>query len=238
MVFLRKNKPYGILRITILASRDKTGEVYNDLTVLYKTQEYSRKHNKKERWMCLCVCGDRRDYQIDNVISGNSKRCVVCRRNNRIIHGEGVRTVKKSNTYNSWLSLKERCRNPNSVSYHNYGGRGITYNPDWEDYTKFLEDMGQCPEGYSIERVDVNGSYCKPNCKWATRAEQSYNRRKDPRNSSGVEGVSFRKDTGKWTAYIDKEGVRTRGGCFDTKEDAIQKRRELEILLYGEEKTN
>lgn len=221
-----------------MTSRDKTGEVYNDLTVLYKTQAGSRKHCKKERWVCRCVCGDERDYQIDNVISGNSKRCVVCRRNNRIVHGEGVRTKKKSSTYNSWLSLKDRCRNSNNDHYHNYGGRGINYDPYWEEYTNFLKDMGQCPSEYSIERIDVNGDYCKANCKWATRAEQSYNRRKDPRNTSGVEGVSFRKDTGKWAVYIDKEGVRTRGGCFDTKEDAISKRRELELELYGETKEN
>jgi hypothetical protein len=73
--------------------------------------------------------------------------------------------------------MKERCDNSVSGDYKNYGGRGITYDPRWEKFENFLEDMGEAPEGLSIDRVDNNGNYCKENCRWATSAEQNGNKR-------------------------------------------------------------
>ena len=58
------------------------------------------------------------------------------------------------------------------------------------------------------------------------------------KNTSGVEGVNFRKDTGKWTVYINKDGTRYRFGCYNTKEEAILVRREAEITLYGKIEEN
>lgn len=81
-------------------------------------------------------------------------------------------------------------------------------------------------------------NYNKENCTWATRSEQSYNKRKDPKNTSGVEGVSYRKDTGKWVVYIDKQGKRYRYGCYESKQEAIRVRRAAEIELYGKIKEN
>ena len=218
--------------------KDRTGDVYGNLTTLYCTQRASRNPRRKTTWMCECSRGDIREYQGDNLASGNSTCCVNCRKENRIIHGEARRGSKSSNTYNSWHSMKNRCTDENCQHYGNYGGRGITYTTSWEDFVSFKADMGDCPEGYTLERMNVNGNYNKDNCKWATRSEQSYNRRKSNKNTSGVEGVSFRKDTNKWDVYINKEGLRIRGGCFENLEDAIEKRRGLEIEFYGEIKDN
>lgn len=79
--------------------------------------------------------------------------------------------------YISWFNMKQRCTNINNAHYKEYGGRGITYDPRWDSFENFLEDMGDRPIGFSLERKDNDGHYCKDNCKWATALEQRNNRR-------------------------------------------------------------
>lgn len=91
-------------------------------------------------------------------------------------HGHAYRG-RHSRAYVSWTKMKIRCNNPNQTYYDYYGGRGITYDPRWETFEPFLEDMGERPDGYSLDRIDNDGNYTKANCKWSTPSEQAYNRR-------------------------------------------------------------
>ncbi len=80
--------------------------------------------------------------------------------------------------YRSWAAMKTRCTNPNADRYSCYGGRGIGYDPRWENFEAFLSDMGLCPsDQHSIDRIDVNANYSKENCRWATAVEQRRNKR-------------------------------------------------------------
>jgi hypothetical protein len=79
--------------------------------------------------------------------------------------------------YSSWKKMRDRCNNPNSAAYINYGGRGIKVCEEWNNFHIFLKDMGLPDKNYSIDRKNVNGNYDKSNCKWSSKTEQSRNKR-------------------------------------------------------------
>lgn len=80
--------------------------------------------------------------------------------------------------YGVWNAMKQRCYNSKVSAYKDYGGRGITVCQRWlDDFHHFYIDMGQCPVGYSLDRIDNDKGYYKENCKWSTPKEQANNRR-------------------------------------------------------------
>lgn len=87
--------------------------------------------------------------------------------------------IKKNDMreYRAWCEMKRRCDNPNRPRYKDYGGRGIKYCTEWESFDKFLLDMGECPDGMTLDRIDVDGDYCKENCRWTDYATQNRNKR-------------------------------------------------------------
>jgi|SRR5689334_22960551 len=94
--------------------------------------------------------------------------------------------------YISWDNMKRRCLDPNNKHYKNYGGRGITVCERWLTFAKFYSDMGPCPVGKTLERIDNNGNYEPGNCCWATRSEQQYNRRKQATCKLGHEYTVYK----------------------------------------------
>ena len=84
-----------------------------------------------------------------------------------------------TNMKQKWYDMRARCRTPTHPKYKHYGGRGITIDERWNDFSQFCEDMGEPPtSGHSLDRIDNDGPYGPENCKWSTRCEQVRNTRR------------------------------------------------------------
>lgn len=80
--------------------------------------------------------------------------------------------------YRTWQTMRDRCTNPKSQAWENYGGRGITICDRWlNDPQAFIDDMGPRPGGHEIDRIDNDAGYSKENCRWTTRSVNDRNRR-------------------------------------------------------------
>ena len=112
-------------------------------------------------------------------------------------HGHADAKCGCSPTYKSFRSMKDRCTNPNAQNYPRYGGRGIMVCGRWSGlrgFLPFLEDMGERPEGTTLDRVDTSGNYEPSNCRWATAKQQARNRR----SGCIVEYQGERKTMAEW----------------------------------------
>lgn len=175
-------------------------------------------------WFCHCECGNTVEVLASSLNSGLKQSCgCLAAEPKTIKHG-----MSKTPTYNSWFAMKSRCNNPKNEYYHLYGGRGISYTKEWDDFESFLKDMGERPEGHTLDRVDVNRDYSKENCRWADSKTQARNTRKQLAEGCGV---YWRGDHQRWCTSIGVDGKLVHLGSFKTREEAqaVRKRAEEEL---------
>ncbi len=159
-----------------------TGLVFGRYTVLSYA---GRDKTYNSKWLCRCQCGVEKVVYALALKGGDtvSCGCYGAENSSKLKTTHGQSHGKRTKEYVIWMGMRQRCNNPNFHHYHNYGGRGISVCERWNNsFQNFFEDMGRCPEGKSIDRIDNFGNYELSNCKWSTPKEQAQNRR--PRNSS------------------------------------------------------
>ncbi len=143
----------------------------------------------------------------------------------RVAYGESSHFYKHgkkgTSIYKCWQDMKARCNNINNQQYHDYGGRGIKVCDEWNNnFEQFYKDMGDREEGMQIDRIDVNGNYCKENCRWVTASVNARNKRKRSGTTSKYIGVSWNKQYKKWRAQLRVGDKTIDLGYFDIEEEA------------------
>lgn len=124
-------------------------------------------------------------------------------------------------TYNAWAGMWQRCTNLNNPKYHRYGARGIVVCEEWEDFKKFLADMGEAPRLYVLDRRDNDKGYNKENCRWVTREVSAANKSIPPANNkSGMKGVHYLASRRRWVVWGGKD-YKTYVGTYTTREQAL-----------------
>ena len=147
---------------------DLTGQVFGRLTVI----ERAGRRGNDATWKCSCSCGGSAEATASHLRRGAVTSCGCWLADRLTTHG-----LTGTKIYAIWRNMRWRCTNPRNKEYSNYGGRGIKVCERWQKLENFFADMGHPPEGYTIERKDVDGNYVPGNCIWAPQEVQQNNRR-------------------------------------------------------------
>jgi hypothetical protein len=137
-------------------------------------------------WKCRCSCG-RSGVVVGQDLRKGKSTCCGCVGTARIANHNKTHGLSRTRIHRIWKLMRRRCNSPSATGFENYGGRGITICPEWDDFTVFHD--WAMSNGYSdalsIERIDVNSGYSPQNCTWATAQTQSENRRFVARRADG-----------------------------------------------------
>lgn len=146
---------FGRLFVSALSGKDKHGNLV---------------------YSCVCECGQSGVFVGSRLRSGETRSC-GCFHSDQLRNASTTHGMTRTPTYRSWQAMRQRCNYKGSIGYETYGGRGIKVCKEWDSFEVFLSDMGERPDGKTLDRVDPNGDYCKNNCRWISRKEQNRNRR-------------------------------------------------------------
>ena len=157
------------------------GDRFGRLTVLAE----AGRRNGARAYRCRCDCGAEKVISVRTLRKGEARSC-GCLHRERVaelgrrtggreaVHGHAT---PASPTYRTWASMIQRCMNPARANFPRYGGRGISVCMRWWLFANFLADMGERPEGCSLDRINNDDGYYLDNCRWATAQQQRANQR-------------------------------------------------------------
>lgn len=137
-----------------------------------------------------CDCGNVKEIRMRSVWprkitkSCGCQRVAMIKKNSaQLKHGLSTRSLRIPE-HSIWTAMKQRCRNRNCKAYKWYGARGISVDCRWDSFENFIANMGRRPgPEHSIDRINNDGNYEPGNCRWATRAQQSKNKRQRTRRA-------------------------------------------------------
>ena len=158
-----------------------TSQKFGRLTTLH--QASGGPNNSQAVWMCRCDCGGVAAVRAYNLKSEKTKSCGCLQKERTSLRFKSHGMTRQPNgrqtpEYKAWTEMKQRCFNPNSQKFSSYGGRGITVDKRWIEFSNFFADMGFRPSPkHSLDRVNNDGPYSPENCRWATIRQQSRNKR-------------------------------------------------------------
>ena len=165
---------------------DLTNQRFGRLTAIELYGSIRDKNNVPHRyWLCKCDCGETVKVRTHDLNRGAIKSC-GCLHSDLLAERNKTHNMSKTNLYNIWSNMKERCFNKNHPRYKDYGGRGITVCPEWLNFENFKEwafnngfvDIKVGKRSLlSIDRIDNDGDYEPSNCRWGDKYIQANNKR-------------------------------------------------------------
>ena len=151
------------------------GQKFGRLTAIRRIPRI--KGEKPSRYLFRCDCGKEIVLIMGGVVFGTTTSC-GCYHKEMVSARFKKHGASTTPEYRIWVHMRQRCSNPNDQDWADYGGRGITVCPEWEDFAVFLKDAGPRPTPkHSIDRIDCNGNYEPGNIRWVLFKVQANNKR-------------------------------------------------------------
>lgn len=179
--------------------RDLTGKHFGLLTAI---EPVGKNKWGNLLWKCKCQCGNEVVIPSEKLVQGRKRDCGCMETENRsrAASKHGITAGGKPRTFIIWNGMKSRCNNPKSISYKNYGARGIRVCDEWMAFINFHNwaIANGYADGLEIDRIDNNGNYCPSNCHWVTRSEN----RKKTRNTHYITMAGETHNVSEWCEIL------------------------------------
>lgn len=159
------------------------GDFIGDHGLIYlEDAEPAQNGKDKRRSTLLCICGEAFTCRTSSAVSGRTGSC-GCAKREKQSESNTKHGLRFDPLYRTWDGMKQRCLNPESKGFGDYGERGISIHEPWvNDAAAFIswinDNLGPRPDGYTLDRIDPDGHYVPDNLRWADWSTQNTNKRK------------------------------------------------------------